>query len=93
MIDHYVNLIGPRHVGIGLDYLYDLPAWLDIVQTPNNASRYPDDGDYRRMDVRFADPEELPELTEIMLQHGYADKDVRGVLGENWLRVIREVWK
>lgn len=92
MIDYYVDLIGAPHVGIGLDYLYDLPAWLDIVQEPQNASRYPTDGDYRRMDVRFADPEELPALAELMIGRGYSETDVRGILGENWLRVMNEVW-
>jgi len=28
-----------------------------------------------------------------MLQHGYSDAQVRGILGENWLRVARQVWK
>jgi membrane dipeptidase len=92
LIDRHVETVGPDHVGIGLDYLYDLPAWLDIVQTPENATRYPDDGDYRRMDVRFADPERVPELAAVMIAHGYAEPDVRKILGENWLRVMRAVW-
>jgi membrane dipeptidase len=38
-------------------------------------------------------PEQLPELTERMLAAGYAEPDIRAVLGGNWLRLAREVWK
>lgn len=37
--------------------------------------------------------EQLPELTDLMLQRGYGEDDVRGILGGNWLRVCRQVWK
>jgi membrane dipeptidase len=33
----------------------------------------------------------LPNLTAALLQRGYADGDVRKVLGGNWLRVLRQV--
>ena len=32
---------------------------------------------------------DLPNLTERMLERGWAESDVRQVLGENWLRVFR----
>ena len=44
-------------------------------------------------DAADARPEQLPELTALMLKAGYEEADVRGVLGENFLRVAREVWK
>jgi membrane dipeptidase len=92
LVDAHVQSVGPAHVGIGLDWLYDLPAWLTIVQEPENALRYPDDGDYRRMDVRFAPPEEVPHLAARLRAAGYAEVDVRAILGGNWLRVLEEVW-
>ena len=33
------------------------------------------------------------EITDLLVGRGYADSDVRGVLGENFLRVARQVWK
>jgi membrane dipeptidase len=45
------------------------------------------------MDNCFAPPELLPEITDLLVAKGYADSDVRGILGENFLRVARQVWK
>jgi len=45
------------------------------------------------MDNRFAPPELLPETTDLLVVKGYGDADVRGILGENFLRVARQVWK
>ena len=41
----------------------------------------------------FAQPERLEQLTAMMLQAGYGDAAVRGILGDNWLRVARQVWR
>ena len=43
--------------------------------------------------MSFFDPEQLPELTELMLKRGYSEGIVRNVLGGNWLRVCTKVWK
>lgn len=40
----------------------------------------------------FAQPEQILELTELMLRAGWSDDDVRGVLGENFARVYERVW-
>jgi membrane dipeptidase len=43
--------------------------------------------------VTFAQPEQLPEIADLLLRHGYADQDVRGILGENFARVASQVWQ
>jgi membrane dipeptidase len=45
------------------------------------------------MDNRFAPPELLPEIADLLVAKGYSDGDVRGILGENFLRVARQVWQ
>lgn len=92
IIDYYAALIGPQHVGIGLDHVYDEPSWRVIVDTPANRSRYPAEAGYKLEQVIFAEPEQVPALTEGLLKRGYAEPDIRGILGENWARVAREVW-
>ena len=42
--------------------------------------------------MNFMQPEALPLLTQALLQRGYSDTDVRGILGENLLRVASQVW-
>lgn len=37
------------------------------------------------------DVSRMPRITEGLLRRGYTDGDVRQVLGENWMRVFREV--
>lgn len=89
-VDYYCNLIGPEHVGLGLDFVVDTKALMAALRAAPD--RWPDDQDHE-VDIEFAPPEQLPELTEFMLQRGYADEHIRGILGGNWLRVAREVWK
>ena len=87
-VDYMVNLVGPKHVGIALDYTLPDPDWTwDKVDPdawpPSEAS----------IEARDAGPEQLPELTQRMLDHAYREEDVRDILGRNFLRVAREVWR
>ena len=95
-IDYVANLVGPEYVGIGLDYVYD-PA-LTTKRVRQYAYLYAPEGnlaDYGyEVDVqKFAEPEVISEIAELLLQRGYSDKDVKGVLGDNCLRVMQANWK
>jgi membrane dipeptidase len=88
-IDHVAQLVGPQHVGLGLDYVYDLPTFeLFVARMPE---RYPPDAGYA--DMAQLELEDIPRITAELLRRGYAEKEIRGILGENWLRVCSEVWK
>jgi microsomal dipeptidase-like Zn-dependent dipeptidase len=43
--------------------------------------------------VHYAQPEQLIELTALMLEAGYGEIAVRGILGENLMRVCSGVWR
>jgi len=89
-IDHMVELVGPEHVGFGMDSVLH-------AHTPNQpftrnreywpARQYPDGG------TGYVPPEEAPRLTQALLDRGYGDADIRGILGGNFLRVAETVWK
>ena len=32
-----------------------------------------------------------PDLTDVLIERGYSDEDIEKILGENFLRVLREV--
>ncbi|MBM3532649.1 MAG: peptidase M19 [Alphaproteobacteria bacterium] len=97
-IDHISGLVGAQHVGLGLDYVYDNVALMVDFAThpawnPDGAIGAKATRGYEPKDVAFAAPEQLPELTEMLLKRSYSEADIRGILGENWLRVLRRVWK
>ncbi len=80
LIDYLTELVGSQHVGIGLDYVSDPMALARFMGA--------DWGD-----TNFAQPEQLPEITEGLLGRGYSEVDIRGILGENWMRITRQVCK
>ena len=82
-IEYCIDLVGDQHVGLGLDYVYDQEFDSRSVWSPHYSGR----------PISVFEPENLPMLTEVMLKRGHAETTVRAVLGENWLRVAREVWK
>jgi membrane dipeptidase len=88
-VDYIANLVGPQHVGIGLDYEKDVDRFVNWTRA--NAEMWPDSEATPRVPWNFAQPEQLPELTELMVRHGYTEVDIRGILGLNFLRVARQV--
>jgi membrane dipeptidase len=90
-IDHISEVAGPAHVALGLDLVFDaeaLNAWIRA-----RPDEWPQARDPAWPGFRYATPEQAPQLTELLLARGYAEADVRGILGENWARVCRRVWK
>ncbi len=49
------------------------------------------DFDGGSMPVGMEDVTQLPKITEALLRRGYAEKDIRKILGENTLRLMTEV--
>ena len=89
-IDYMANLVGPRHVGIGLDYVRDVDGFWTWVA--DNDFMWPPNPNQTRTRSKFAQPEQIVELVELMLEAGYADDDIRGILGGNFRRVGEQVW-
>jgi membrane dipeptidase len=89
-IDYAVELIGPEHVGLGLDYVFDVAELDEYVRA--NPEKFPADvrasGAYTQVE-----PERFPVIAEALLQKGYGEPDVQGILGHNNLRVARQVWR
>ncbi len=92
-LHHVVELVGPRHVGIGLDSV-DKPG-LEFLKRyiDERPDEWPGKEQGMWEPMACFEVEQLPELTDLMLKRGYSEEDVRGVLGDNWLRVCRQVWK
>jgi membrane dipeptidase len=90
-IDHIAEVGGIDHVGLGLDMVFEpkaLSAWVR-----GRPDEWPMARDPNWPGFRYARPEQLPSLTDLMLQRGYTEEQVRKVLGENLLRVCDAVWR
>lgn len=88
-IEYVIDLAGAAHVGIGLDYVVDQQELIDYIQ--GNPDRFPPD---RFKDfLAFVTPEQLPEIAGLLRQRGHSETVIRGVMGENFLRVAGQVWK
>jgi membrane dipeptidase len=89
-IDYAAQLIGPQHVGLGLDYVYDLAELEEYLQ--KNRSAFPED--VQQLDAYMqVEPERFPIIADRLLKMGYSDADVQGIMGHNSLRVAKAVWK
>lgn len=89
-IDYVVELLGPEHVALGIDYAVDQKEVEEHIAKMR--STFPVGLGYEEA-VRIIPPEQLPEIVERLLQLGYTEANLRGFLGENLLRVAKAVWK
>lgn len=89
-IDHIVQLVGPGHVGFGLDFNYDMDA--AVAGARSDPAKYPVAGGYANDGLKIIEPEHVPHITEALQKRGYSDDDVRAIAGLNWLRVASQVW-
>lgn len=92
-IDHLVQRYGPRHVGLGIDYSYPSGGLDD--DPPGLDKDYwwpPAHGYVGGLDITIAAPEQLPEIVRGMVDLGYDQDAIAGILGRNMLEVARRVW-
>jgi membrane dipeptidase len=90
-IDYYVELVGPSHVGLGLDVVFDAKALSDWIRT--RPDEWPGKDDPGWSGFTYGLPEDGPRVTELMVKHGYSEDSIRKILGENYLRICAEVWR
>lgn len=89
-IDYAVQIVGAAHVGLGLDYVFDR-AELDAFKR-SRPDLYPPEKGYRT-GTKMVEPERFPAIAEGLLAMGYGEAAVQGILGHNYLRVAKQVWK
>jgi membrane dipeptidase len=88
-IEYGMNLVGPEHVGLGLDYVIDKQELIAYIEGHPDVFPPGKFNDYLAM----VEPEQFPEFTELLCQKGYSEEIIRGILGGNFLRVAEQVWK
>ena len=90
-IDYIADLVGPEHIGVGLDLVFDAEALNNWIRT--RPDEWPEQAHPDWPGFSYAAPELLPRLTEALLARAYTEPQVRGMLGENWVRVCKAAWR
>jgi membrane dipeptidase len=92
-IDYLVQRIGADRVGLGIDYEYDQGLDSDPPALDRGHWWPPEHGyGVSGPRIKIAAPEQFPEITAGLLEMGYAEADLRKILGENMLRIAQQVW-
>ncbi len=101
MIDYLVELVGPDHVTMGLDYdatTYGVmdEAKVEAIYKQLVASGAWDPSAYPAPPYYYPEGMELPNtlynLTGALLARGYTKEDIAKIWGGNWMRVTEKVW-
>ncbi len=92
--DHVANLIGPEHLGVGSDI--DLHGYDAMPPELNKRLRASYKGSYgfrEKIDIESLNhPQRMFDLTEGLIRRKYSDKDIEGILGGNFKRVLAQIW-
>jgi len=89
-VDYVSQLVGAEHVALGLDYMFGGSG----VGEPGRKSRelWPVEWGYRS-GMGFLPPEAIPDIADGLVRLGYPPAAIRGIFGENLMRVAKIVWK
>jgi membrane dipeptidase len=93
--DHVRKLIGPEHLGVGSDI--DLWGYDAMPPELNKQLRAGYKGSYafrEKIDIEGLNhPKRMFDLTEGLIRRKYSDADITGILGGNFMRVLKQIWQ
>lgn len=90
-IDHYCELVGPQHVGIGTDFA-EITAALS-TRFASATDYWPPEHYPAGADLGFVDIEMFAQITAALSARGYSNKDISGILGGNFMRAAAANWE
>ena len=89
-IEYVAGLVGSYHVGLGLDYVFDKQELVDYLsQMP---AIFPDSASITNA-TSMIGPDHITNIVEELLARGADAATIKKIIGENWMRVAREVWR
>lgn len=88
-IDYVAQKIGVQHVGIGMDCLFNFEEVQSFVDKDEKA--FPKE--YFSNPIKIAEPEQFSDIKILLNSRGYKKNDIDLILGENFFRVAKSVWK
>lgn len=88
-ICHVADLVGVEHVGVSLDHAFDLAELEGFFDA--NRDLFPVEEYGNTLDM--VPPEVFSRLPQALKDRGMGEQGVRLVLGGNWERIARTVWR
>ncbi len=92
--DHVKKLIGTQHLGVGSDI--DLYGYDSMPPELNKQLRAGYKGSYgfrEKIDIEGINhPQRMFDLTEGLIRRKYSDDEIKGILGGNFARVLKQIW-
>lgn len=95
-IDYIARKVGWEHVGIGTDHPMAMTRHLSETAVGRFAAEVgfrPEDGlsGPQKTLIGYEDGRDLPNITRGLVKRGYSDEQIKGILGENFMRVFEQV--
>jgi membrane dipeptidase len=92
--DYVAKMIGIEHLGVGSDI--DLDGYDDMPPEDYKRLKAGYKGSYAfrdKIDIdEIAHPKRMYDLTEGLIRRKYTDDQLVGVLGGNFIRVLKQIW-
>jgi membrane dipeptidase len=85
-IEHIAGLVGPEFVGLGADFCTYGWDWVSLVwarsSMPERRYQFPKDIEHIT---------KWKNITRGLIRRGFDDAEIRGILGQNYLRIIADI--
>jgi len=91
---YIADLVGPKHVALGLDWNPPSATAPDLTElVASRPEFWPPGQRYDTPGIKFASPQQIPGLCRILAERGWQPADLEAFLGGNALRLAEAVWR
>jgi len=89
-IDYVVKLVGIDHVGIGLDLIENAPEEFALLRTNPEMWGLPSPQGIYEYPEGIEGISKIFNITRGLVNRGYSEKEVKKIMGENWLKILKK---
>jgi len=89
---YVAELVGPEHVGFGFDYSPEMELDVGTILA-SRPDFWPAGQLYDTPNIKHAGPSQLTCLAEELSKQGFTEKEIQGILGQNFFRIASSIWQ
>lgn len=86
------DVVGADHVGLGFDFSPKLDIDIEDILA-SRPDYWPHGHGYDTPSIKHAGPFQLVEIVSGLIDRGFLINEIKGILGENFMRVASQVWQ